>query len=449
MPSRSSALLRELFELQRRERRFDSAAASLERLLVQEQNKPARAALHVELGELYLDALGQPDKARDAFELALTEEISCVPAVRRLVELYADGDQADRFVALVERLSSLLGAAAVAQYREPLVRAYLGLGRKLDALQILSLLEETPERLRQRADIAQELGLQGESLQIRERLCQTGEERHEILLGYLEAGLFAEGVLLADRMLELGEVSEATKKTLALRLSASTQGAALAVSFWPEFLTEDVSNAEGWKAFAEALRRVDRDEAASVAYGFFIGLSGAPAPCPVPRILPLEKGPMRSEAERPGELVLITGESMPRLYEVLSAALTALSSGIQRVYLDPAGGAEAYLLRDDELLLGAGALSCFGPAELAYLCALAVALGDRGPGLAHSGPIEGLEQAATVSFAAVPSSLAATRVLTVLDEHVRGADPSRMNALEVLSRSSAFRAIARSALSLM
>jgi hypothetical protein len=302
--------------------------------------------------------------------------------------------------------------------------------------------------LQQRADIAQELGLQGESLQIRERICQTGEERHQILIGYLEAGLFAEAVLLANRMLARGEVPPATKKTLALRLSGTTQGAALAVSFWPELLTEDVANAEGWKAFAEALRCVGRDEAASMAYGFFIGLSGAPAPCPVPRILPVEKGPMGSEVERPGELVLITGESMPRLYEVLSAALSALSSGIQRVYLDPAGGAEAYLLRDDELLLGAGALSCFGPAELAYLCALALALGERGRGLTHPGPIEGLDEAATMSFAAVPSSLAATRVLIILDEQVRGGDPSRMKALEVLSRSSAFRAIARRALSL-
>ena len=84
-----------------------------------------------------------------------------------------------------------------------------------------------------------------------------------------------------------------------------------------------------------------------------------------------------------------------------------------------------------------------------FALVLALALGARAPQLAHSGPIEGLEQAATVSFAAVPSSLAATRVLTILDEQVRGGDPSRMNALEVLSRSSAFRSIARRALSLM
>ncbi len=448
LPWRSS-LLRELFELQRRERRFDSAAESLERLLAQEQNKPARAALRVELGELYLGALGQPEKARDAFERALTEEVGCIPAVQRLVELYAEGDQPDRFVALVERLASLLGAPAVEQYREPLVRAYLALGRKLDALKILSLLEETPERLRQRADIALELGLKPESLRIRERLCQTGEEREEVLSGYLEAGLIAQAVVLAQRMLGPGEVSAAMKETLALRISASTEGAALAVSLWPGLLTEEVANAEGWKAFAEALRRVDRDEAASVAYGFFIGLSGAPAPCPVPRILPVEKTGMRTEARPPGELVLVASESMPKLHQALSSALSALGSGVERVYLDPAGGAEAYLLRDDELVLGAGALSCFGPAELAYLCALALALGARGPQLAHSGPIEGLEQAATASFVAVPSSLAATRVLTILDEQVRGGDPSRMNALEVLSGSSAFRAIARRALSLM
>ena len=74
---------------------------------------------------------------------------------------------------------------------------------------------------------------------------------------------------------------------------------------------------------------------------------------------------MLSEVRRPGQLVLVAGESMPKLHQALSSTLSALGSEVERVYLDPAGGAEAYLLRDDELVLGAGALSCFGPAELA------------------------------------------------------------------------------------
>ena len=140
---------------------------------------------------------------------------------------------------------------------------------------------------------------------------------------------------------------------------------------------------------------------------------------------------------------------MPKLHRAMSDALSALGSGVERLYLDPAGGAEAYQLADTELLLGAGALGCFGPAEIAYLCALAIALGERGHALAYPGPVEGLEEAAIAAFTAVPSSLAACRVLTVLDEQVRGSDPSRMNALEVLSTSGAFRRMAIAALARM
>ena len=140
---------------------------------------------------------------------------------------------------------------------------------------------------------------------------------------------------------------------------------------------------------------------------------------------------------------------MPRLHRALSDALSALHSRVGRIYLDPSGGAEAYLLADDELLLGAGALGCFGPGELTYLCALALALGERGQSLTREGPVQGMEEAAAQAFEAVPSSLAAARVLMVLDEQVRGSDPSRMNALEVLSRSSAFRNVAMKALALM
>jgi len=449
VPSRSSVLFRELFELERSEGRFEAAANTLERLLVGEEDFPVRSSLHLELGELYLVNLARPDEARAAFELALSEDLQCVPAVQRLLELYTPEQEADRYVAMVERLSRLLGATAVEPYREPLARAYEALGRNLDALHLLSLFEETPERLRHRADLAHRLGLEGESLQLRERIAESREEQEGILLGYLQADLLPAAVSLAHRMLERAVVSAPTKRALAERLSGASDGAQLAVLLWPELLREKAADPESWKAFAQSLRLVQRVEAAELAQGFFIGLSGAPAACPFPRIEPLTRSPVQVEIDRPRELLQITGESMPRLHRVLSDALSALESGVGRIYLDPSGGAEAYLLSDDELVLGGGALGCFGPGELSYLCALALALGERGQSLTRAGPVEGMEEAAAQAFEAVPSSLAAARVLTVLDEQVRGSDPSRMKALEVLSRSSAFRAIAMKALALM
>jgi hypothetical protein len=449
LPSKATDLLRELFELEQRQGHFASAADALRKLLLEEEDLPARAALHVELGALLLGPLAEPVEAREAFELALAEDLESVPAVQRLLELYDGERDAERFVAMVERLSRLLGATAVEPYRESLARAYETLGRKLDALHLLSLLEETPERLRHRAQLAHELGLEGESLQLRERVAETREDQQSVLMGYLQAGLVPAAVLLANRMLERGFISAAIKKTLAQRLAGSDEGARLAASLWPDLLREDVANPEGWKAFAEALRRARRTEAAELAHGFFLGLSGAPATSPLPRIAPLEGTPMQTEVEPPYGCLPITGEAMPRLHRSLSLALTFLSSGVEQLYLDPAGGAEAFLLREGELLLGAAALSCFGPAELAYLCALALALGDHGHALARRGPVEGLEEAAALAFDSVPSSLAASRVLTVLDEHVRGSDPSRMNAQEVLSRSGAFRSVAMRALALM
>jgi hypothetical protein len=91
----------------------------------------------------------------------------------------------------------------------------------------------------------------------------------------------------------------------------------------------------------------------------------------------------------------------------------------------------------------------FGPAELTYLCALALALGPRGQGLAKPGPVDGFDDAAALAFAANPSSLAASRVVAHLDPQVRGGNPEAVDVARVLVGSSAFRAVARRALELL
>jgi hypothetical protein len=145
----------------------------------------------------------------------------------------------------------------------------------------------------------------------------------------------------------------------------------------------------------------------------------------------------------------VSAESLPRLHAALQPALKSLEADTLRVLLDPAGGVEAYLLSPGELVLGAGALACFGPVELGYLCALALSLGEAGIRLSRPGPVPALEQAAVDAFRAVPASLAAGRVLARLDPDVRGGDPSDVDVGAVLSASPIFRAVALAALELV
>jgi hypothetical protein len=93
-------------------------------------------------------------------------------------------------------------------------------------------------------------------------------------------------------------------------------------------------------------------------------------------------------------------------------------------------------------VLGAGALSCFGAAELSYLVALGLAL--RRPG-----KVEGFVKGAEESFAAVPASLAACRVIAQLDPLVRGSHPLKVDVATVLTQSEAFEGIAKRALQLV
>jgi hypothetical protein len=133
---------------------------------------------------------------------------------------------------------------------------------------------------------------------------------------------------------------------------------------------------------------------------------------------------------------------MPRLYEAISPTVRALAGAEMKILLHPSGGVEGYLLNSNELVLGAAALTCFRAAELGFLCALALALGDRGFLLANPEPIEGFDQAVCFAFDALPSSLAASRVIAQLDPRVRGSNPAQVDVGQVLRTNSSFRTLA-------
>jgi hypothetical protein len=140
---------------------------------------------------------------------------------------------------------------------------------------------------------------------------------------------------------------------------------------------------------------------------------------------------------------------MPNLDQVLQDALAQLGSPGLAVWLDPAGAAEAWLADPDRLVLGAGALSLFGPVELTYLAALALSLGDDGMALARPGEVPALGPAAAAAFAAVASPAAAARVLLWLDPATRGADADTIDTAAVLTGSTALAAVVQRALALV
>lgn len=114
---------------------------------------------------------------------------------------------------------------------------------------------------------------------------------------------------------------------------------------------------------------------------------------------------------------------MPRLAVALRQLLEGFGLGAHRLVLDMSGGVEVWLARDDTVVIGAGALGSYGPAELAFALALAQALGSQGHLLRLAGDLAALPTAAVRAFDAYPASLAAARVLAQLDSRVRGGDP--------------------------
>ena len=169
----------------------------------------------------------------------------------------------------------------------------------------------------------------------------------------------------------------------------------------------------------------------------------------VPGFVALVTFPPAFEHPAPPGLVHLTAEEMPRLSAALQPVMAGLAASSVRVLLDPQGGVEAYLVTPTELVVGAGALSVFGHAELAYLVALGLAMAEKGIALRQPGPVEGFLKAAEDAFAAVPGSLAACRVIAHLDPLVRGSDPRKVDVAAVLVQSDAFATIARKALSIL
>ncbi|MCC6334970.1 MAG: flagellar hook-length control protein FliK, partial [Myxococcales bacterium] len=442
VPARREAMLRALADLRREAGRLQDAAAALHELSQLEDDPRARAALHVERGELF-EQVGDVAAAQAAFERALVDDANQTAAVRALVELYRTGAP-DRFVAMVERLGALAGDEATVPWKEPLVVALQSLGRRREAYTLLGELEETDARVQERAALAEQLGLKGEALALQEKVAKTPAAREAILTGYLTSDLVPFAVRLGERLVTEGALTAQATRLLAERLAPTQQGAALAAKVWPGLLRQNVADADGWTLFAEALRHLGRDAAATLADGFGAVLTATKGPSPM---APQQRLELKAAdwAEVPPGAAQVTEETMPRLSAVVSDALAGFGAAGLKVALNPAGGVEAYLT-GDTVVLGAGALAVFGQAELPYLLALALSLSEAGEQLCRPGEVDGFEEAAAAAFTAYPASLAVGRVLARLDASVRGGDPRAVDEPAVLRQSAAFRAVALRAL---
>ncbi|AEI64797.1 flagellar hook-length control protein FliK [Corallococcus macrosporus] len=440
-PSRRKALLRERHALELELGRYEACVRTLVQLAEVETEAEARAVLHLERGELLLSPLEQLPEAREAFEQALKDHPSQLHSLRHLLSLVDLGEEPAVFVSLVERLEQAAGADAAIIYRERLADAYEALGMVADAAAQLEQLPETDDRLARRARLAEERGLTGEALRLRERLTDEPAVLEAILRGYLDAQLVSPGARLAARLFDAGHLSPEVTRLAAEHLSAVPEGVALAVRLWPHLLRERPLDVDGWTLYAEALLALGRTEDSQRADGVGAALASSDAAAPQAPVsaLPLPSG---FEHPVPADAVPVTAERLPRLAAALRPVLASLGAGSLQLVVDPVGGVEAYLANGEVLVLGAGALSCFGASELAYLCALALALGEDGVKLARPGTVPGMEAAAVAAFRAVPASLAAGRVLARLDAEVRGGDPSQVDVGAVLARGDTFRALA-------
>ncbi|MCP3104336.1 flagellar hook-length control protein FliK, partial [Myxococcus sp. K15C18031901] len=444
-PARRQGLLRERHTLEVELGRFDAAARTLARLIAGEDDARARAGLHLEQGELLLSPLDRPEEARAAFERALEDDGAMTRALRNLLALVDEAREPAVFVSLAERLTVEEGPEAAMPHRERLADAYEALGQVADAAAQLEALPETEERLARRARLAEQRGRTGEALQLRERLTDEPAVLESILRGYLDAQLVAPAARLAERLFDAGRLSPEVLRLSAERLSPVPEGAPLAARLWPTLLRAQPLDMDGWTLFAEALRGLGQAEAAERADGIGAALASSTATTAAVSVVPLPV-PGGFAHPLPEGALRVSDERFPRLFAALRPLLASLGAGGLGVSVDPTGGVEAYLSSPGELVLGAGALACFGPVELGYLCALALALGEAGVKLSRPGAVPELDAAAVAAFAAVPASLAAGRVLARLDDEVRGSDPSRVDVGAVLARGGAFQAVALSVL---
>ncbi|MBL8914022.1 MAG: flagellar hook-length control protein FliK, partial [Archangium sp.] len=441
VPSRRASMLRELATLRIEEKSFPQAVETLGTLATLEQNPLARAALHIERGELLLRQVGDRDAARVAFERALVDDARQLVAVRELVELYKDQD-AERFVTMVELLSQLAGPEAIVTWRQPLADAYEGLGRTREAYTLLGQLEETPAFISRRVALARKLGLEGEAFALAEKIATTRADFEAVLEGYLKSELVPFATRLGAKLMGEAPLPDALLRLLAERLATTRQGAELAVTAWLELLPRAVADVDGWTLFAEALRNADRESDATMADGFGAALSSTAGSASSVPSAELEWSPTSHAV--PASARPIAPDTMPRLSAVLEEALNGLGAMRVAAMLDVRGGVEAWLA-GSKLVIGAGALSVFGQAELTALLALALSLGESGAQLRGVGQPEGWKRAAVKAFEAYPASLAFLRVLAQLDDSVRGTDPAKVDVGAVLKQSEAFRAVALAA----
>ncbi len=441
-PERKKSILNQLLALRMARGQFPQAVAALGELAGLETDPRARAALRYEQGMLLLKELKEPKAAAASFEKVLIDDAMNAGAVRELFVLLDSGD-APRFIAIAERLKSLLGPDAAASRHEELASAYEAVGRAKDAYALLATLPASPKILERRVRLGESLGLLGDVLALKERLATTDADREKVLLGYLSADLIPFAVRLAGEMLQRSAVSFATQCLLAQRLAPTPQGSALAVRLWPEILKTQPIDVDGWTLFGEALAHAGLPAHAPVADAVGAVLSSSndrPRPVALQAVV---RGPGSGRTEVPGGALQVTSETMPRLFAAIDAARRAFGAAEGPLYLDPAGGCEVWLAAGGALVMGALALTHFGEVELKYACAVALALGDDSEALRRPGQVRGVAAAAVRGFDACPSTLAAGRVLSAWDERVRGGDPAAALPSELLPDNPAFDAVLR------
>jgi hypothetical protein len=406
---------------------------------------PARAARLLEAAELLREGAPLEGAARVKLALALAP---AVPGVIDAALRELDGGGTETFLPLLEKARAQVTGGSAVRLRNALIRLYEGLGQTERLYQLLGECEPTREVLVQRAKLAGALGRKLDALQLREQLSESAGELEEILADYLVLRALPQARTLTERLWRAGTLSPHGARLAAERFSSAMPEAALACELWPSLVRERLDDIDGWTVYAEALRVAGHAEASERIDAFGAVLSGTRLQPPGVRIGRLERSPVTPVAAPEG-VIAIQPETMPRLAPALRTVLDGLGAENTRVWLHAIGGLEAYAISQDELVLGADALTAFGPVELGYLLALALALGDAGRALATTDAIDGFTEAAAKAFAAVPSTGAALRVIALLDPSVRGSDPARVDLAAVLRQSDAFRAVARKALDLV
>jgi tetratricopeptide (TPR) repeat protein len=445
LPARRDEFRLQLADLHERAQDLAGAVAVLVPV-VEGASPDAAGPLWLRLAGLH-ERLGSRAQALVALEGALNSLASAPAAAEKLLAL-AGTLAPEALLHAAERVTQAGQAAALAPHQAALADAYEGAGKLAEAARALSELEPTRERLERRAALAEKLGHSGEALTLREQLTDDPRALEEILLGYLVRDLHPPAVRLTQRLLKESALSPRAHRAAAERLSRTPEGAELASALWPALLRERPVDVDGWTLFAEALRRAGRTAPAANADGLGAALAGTGGPSSIPALRPVVRGGAGVRVPLPEGALPVGAEVMPRLARALEGALSALGAPSVKPYLDPRGGPEAYLVGEDALVVGAGALALFGPAEVTYLCALALALGEQGASLREPGPVAPLAGAVAAALQAAPGTLAAARVVAALDPAVRGAAPGSWEVTTVLRNSELFPTLARAALEL-